>query len=426
MGVPRIARAEVIPLLVGDPPLLNAIGVHQPWTPRLIVELETDEGAVGFGETYGDSNYLAAARALAEQVAGAPLYSLNTLMRRADRAGDGRADGGDTGGLRGALTGDKLRRSVVSAFEVASLDALGRITGLPVHALLGGKVRDRVEYSAYLFYRWAQHPEQSGPSLVDDWGAALDADGVVAQARRFADVHGFRSFKLKGGVFAPEEEMAAINALAEEFPGAPLRLDPNGGWSIDTSVRVARELDGVLEYLEDPTLGVAGMAEVHRRTGMPLATNMCVTSFEEVPAAFAARAAQIVLADHHYWGGLQATRELAAVARTFGFALSMHSTTHLGISLAAMTHGAAVVPELAYACDTHRPWQSEDVVVRPPQFIEGALQVSDAPGLGVDIDRDALAALHERWLELGVRERDDVAAMRVADPEWRQPVLPRF
>ena len=303
-----------------------------------------------------------------------------------------------------------------------SLDALGHVTGLPVHALLGGKVRDRVEYSGYLFYRWAEHPAQSGETPedlpTDDWGAALDPAGVVAQAQRFADEYGSRSFKLKGGVFAPDEEIAAIKALAEAFPGYPLRLDPNGGWSVETSLRVARELGDVIEYLEDPTPTVAGMSQVHRETGVPLATNMCVTSFGEIPAAFAADAVQVVLSDHHYWGGLQATRELAAICRTFGVALSMHSNTHLGISLAAMTHVAAVVPELVYACDTHRPWQTEDVITEPQVFVDGALEVTDTPGLGVELDRDAMAALHQRWLESDVRDRDDVAAMRVADPEW--------
>jgi glucarate dehydratase len=428
-GAPRITRVTVTPILIADPPLLNVLGVHQPWTPRLVLELESDDGTVGVGETYGDTEYLELATALAERVAGHPVTHLNQLMALAaqtlGREGDPAAEF-DPAGLRGRRSDEKLIRSVVSAFEVAALDALGHIAGQPVHALLGGKVRERVEYSGYLFYRWAEHPAGAGEAPADDWGAALDPDGVVRQAQRFADDYGFRSFKLKGGVFAPDEEIAAIKALAEAFPGYPLRLDPNGGWSVETSVRVAEELDGLLEYLEDPTPTVAGMAEVHRRTGVPLATNMCVTSFGEIPAAFSADAVQVVLSDHHYWGGLQATRELAAICRTFGVALSMHSNTHLGISLAAMTHVAAVVPELIYACDTHRPWQTEDVITRPHAFVGGALEVPDTPGLGVELDRDALAALHERWLERGVRGRDDVAAMRVAEPNWEQPALPRF
>ncbi len=159
-------------------------------------------------------------------------------------------------------TADKLRLSVLSALEVACLDALGKSLGLPVHALLGGKVRDAVEYSAYLFYKWAEHPEGVLKRREDDWGAALDPAGVVEQARRFTERYGFTSFKLKGGVFPPEEEIAAVRALAATFPGHPLRLDPNGAWSVKTSLKVARELADVLEYLEDPTLGTPAMAEV--------------------------------------------------------------------------------------------------------------------------------------------------------------------
>ncbi|WP_255375683.1 enolase C-terminal domain-like protein [Saccharomonospora sp. CUA-673] len=360
------------------------------------------------------------------------MTALNGLFELAYEAAgiaDDAAPEFDPAGLRGVRTPSKLVRSVVSAFEIASLDALGKTLGLPVHALLGGKVRDRVDYSAYLFYRWAEHPADGAlgePVPADDWGAALDPEGVVAQARRFAADYGFGSFKLKGGVFPPEEEIAAIKALGKEFPDHPLRLDPNGGWTVDASVHVATELAGTLEYLEDPTPGVEGMAEVRRRTGALLATNMIVTSFEEIPAAFAADAVQVVLSDHHYWGGLHATRELAALCRTYGVALSMHSNTHLGISLAAMTHVASVVPDLRYACDTHRPWQTEDVITEPHVFRDGAVAVSDGPGLGVELDRDAVAALHDRWRRLDIRGRDDVAAMRVAHPDWTQPPLPRW
>ncbi|MQA09501.1 MAG: glucarate dehydratase [Pseudonocardiaceae bacterium] len=424
---PKIVKATATPILISDPPLLNVLGVHQPYTPRCIVELETDSGATGVGETYGDTDYLTVANALASAVVGRPLTALNGLRELAHESADLSTDTVqefDPAGLRGSRTNEKRLRSVVSAFEVASLDALGKTLGLPVHALLGGKVRDRVEYSGYLFYRWAEHPTDDAPR--DDWGAALDPDGVVRQAQRFSDDYGFSSFKLKGGVFEPEQEIAAIAALGKAFPGRPLRLDPNGGWSISTSLRVAEELGELLEYLEDPTTGINGMAEVRARTGHLLATNMCVTTFAEIPEAFAKDAVQVVLSDHHYWGGLQATRDLAAICRAYGVALSMHSNTHLGVSLAAMTHVASVVENLEYACDSHRPWQTEDVITRPHTFVDGALDVPDDPGLGVELDRDAVAALHDRWIRLGVRDRDDVAAMRKADPTWTQPSLPRW
>lgn len=288
------------------------------------------------------------------------------------------SDSVDVGGLRGVQTADKLRLSVISGFEVACLDALGKSLGLPVHALLGGKIRDRVEYSAYLFYKLAAHPGGRGES--DDWGPALDPEGIVAQARRFAATYGFGSFKLKGGVFAPEQEIAAVRALAKAFPGQPLRLDPNGAWSVETSLRVADELGEVLEYLEDPTSTTDAMARVAAGTDVPLATNMCVTTLPEIEEAFRRGAVQVVLSDHHYWGGLRSTQQLAAICRTFGVGLSMHSNTHLGISLAAMTHVAATVPNLDYACDSHYPWQTEDVITERHVFEDGRLHRLRPPG----------------------------------------------
>ena len=138
-----------------------------------------------------------------------------------------------------------------SSFEVAALDIQGKILGRPVSDLLGGAVRTRVPYSAYLFYKWAQHPGEA----PDEFGEALTLDGIVAQARSMLDTYGFRAIKLKGGVFPPDEEMAAMFALRDAFPGVPLRLDPNTAWCVDTSIRVGQALDGVLEYLEDPDAG---------------------------------------------------------------------------------------------------------------------------------------------------------------------------
>ncbi|AZS87404.1 glucarate dehydratase family protein [Streptomyces griseoviridis] len=425
-----LTDVRLTPILVADPPLLNTQGVHQPYTPRLIIEVVTADGVTGVGETYGDTKYLELARPFAEKLKGRQVSDLNGLFTLADEVSvdASRVSGQvDVGGLRGVQTADKLRLSVVSGFEVACLDALGKTLGLPVHTLLGGKVRDTVEYSAYLFYKWAEHPA-GVPAERDDWGAALDPAGIVEQARRFKERHGFTSFKLKGGVFPPDQEIAAVRALAAAFPGHPLRLDPNGAWSVATSLTVAEEIGDLLEYLEDPALGTPAMAEVAAATGVPLATNMCVTTFAEIQEAFTRGAVQVVLSDHHYWGGLRNTQQLAAVCRTFGVGVSMHSNTHLGISLAAMTHVAATVPGLHHACDSHYPWQSEDVLTERLTFTDGRLTVPDAPGLGVELDRDRLHFLHRRWLDDDgtLRERDDAAALRVVDPGWTTPAVPRW
>jgi glucarate dehydratase len=189
---------------------------------------------------------------------------------------------------------------------------------------------------------------------------------------------------------------------------------------------VGTELAGVLEYLEDPTEGLAGMAEVARAVPMPLATNMCVTTFDDLPAAIEQNSVQVVLSDHHYWGGLHESVLLGGICRTFDLGLSMHSNTHLGISLAASTHLAAAVPNLSYACDTHIPWQVEDVIEPGVlRFVDGAVPVPTGPGLGITLDRDALARLHEQYRTCGIRRRDDVGYMRTIEPSWAG-TRPRF
>ena len=233
------------------------------------------------------------------------------------------------------------------------------------------------------------------------------------------DGWGFGSLKLKGGVFHPDQECEAIEALRDAFPTLPLRLDPNGAWTPQTSLSVAARLEGVIEYLEDPTPSIEGMASVSAGTDVPLATNMCVIAMEHLPPAIASDAVQIVLSDHHLWGGLRRSQLLAGIAETWGLGLSMHSNSHLGISLAAMTHLAAATPTLTYACDTHYPWKTQDVI-KPGvlTFANGALEVPTTPGLGVELDRDLLGLLHEQYLECGVRRREDTVYMRTIEPDF--------
>jgi glucarate dehydratase len=418
-GPIRITGARITPVAFVDPPLLNTVGVHQPYALRAIIQLDTDAGLVGLGETYADTRHLARLHAAAEAITGSDVFALN--MIRAAIAERLRGDDAAVG-TAGMITSASAVDQVLSPFEVACLDVQGHATGRPVSDLLGGAVRDAVPFSAYLFYKWAAHPGGE----PDSWGEALDPAGIVAQARRMIGEYGFSAIKLKGGVFAPEEEMAAIEALHRAFPDHPLRLDPNAAWTPQTSVKVATGLAGILEYLEDPTPGINGMADVAQQAPMPLATNMCVVAFDQLAPAVAAGAVKVVLSDHHYWGGLQRSRLLAGICDTFGLGLSMHSNSHLGISLAAMVHLAGATPNLTYACDTHWPWKTEDVVKPGVLTIrDGAVALPTTPGLGVEIDEDALAALHEQYLRCGIRDRDDTGYMRSIDPAF-EAISPRW
>lgn len=109
--------------------------------------------------------------------------------------------------------------------------------------------------------------------------------------------------KLKDGVFPPAEEVEAIKSLHIAFP-IPLPLDPNAGWTVDTSKWVASQLEGIVEYFEDPAPEIEGMAAVAKEASMPLTTNMAIVAFSHLPPSVARDAFQVVLSDHHFCGGL--------------------------------------------------------------------------------------------------------------------------
>jgi glucarate dehydratase len=420
----KIAEMHITPIALGDPPLLNAAGLHAPYALRTIVELVTDNGIRGVAEVPGSAANDLALQQSREAVIGADPLNWNALREAVRRRmpSEGRQ-------LRGDRPWDtRTIVQVFSALDVACLDIEGKAFGVSVSTLLGGVLRERVPYSAYLFYKYegaggdlafGTDPSAQGWALARQ-KAALDPAGVVAQAEAMVKEFGFTSIKLKGGVFPPAEEVAAIKALHAAFgPDIPLRLDPNALWTVETSITWGKELEGYLEYLEDPARTQAGMAAVRKAIKLPLATNMCTTSFADLPGSAAQQSEDIILTDHHFWGGLRASMDLAAHCRIFGRGVSMHSNNHAGISLAAMTHLGAAMPNLSHALDTHYPWQWEDIIVGGRMKIEGGcVTVPSGPGLGVELDRAALAKAHGTYLKCGLTERDDQIEMRKKVPDW--------
>jgi glucarate dehydratase len=414
--MPRIIHVAVTPVAFRDPPLLNNAGVHEPWCLRNIIELTIEGGMVGLGETYGDDGIRRCLDAAAPRLVGLDVTDHAAIERiAAEACGATRIGAQEQSTRTGA---DMLVPRVFGAFEVAATDALARHLGVPVAALLGGQVRETVPFAAYLFYKFERH--RFDPTMpADPWGAALTPEGIVEQARRMVALHGFRSLKLKAGVFAPEAETEALLALRAAFPDAPLRIDPNGGWHVHTTLKLLPKLVPVLEYLEDPTSGITPMAAVQAQCPIPLATNMCVVAWAHLKPAIAQDAVRVILSDHHYWGGLRASRDLARICDTWGLGLSMHSNSHLGISLAAMAHLGAATPNLTYDCDTHYPWLEDDLIEGGKlPIVDGAVRVPPGPGLGVTLDRARLAAMHADWQRCGIRKRDDATEMRKYNPAF--------
>jgi len=411
----KITGLKVTPIALPDPPLLAAGGCHGPYFLRNIVQLETDAGIVGIGETRGGQNTTAALHKAGELLKGQNAFAYRSFFR--------------------AVYG--LDVGAWAAIELACLDAAGKATGRRLCELLGGPVREEVEFAAYLFYRYAaDHPKLladrrivdgrgQGAKALDDFGEVRTPAAMVQLAARFRSQWGFSVFKLKAGVLPPAVEAETLTAMNAHFGGKHLlRIDPNGRWTKDTALAVGHKLKSAnLEYYEDPVVGQTAMAEVRAATGLTMSTNMCVTRFAHVPDAVRLRPVDVVLADSHYWGGLTGCQELGRVCETFGWKVSQHSNNHAGITMAAMINVAAVVPQLTVAGDTHYPWLPEgaDILVGPKLAIkDGKMTLPPGPGLGVQLDADKLARAHEVWQKCGMRERDDAGTMRLAEPGWER------
>jgi glucarate dehydratase len=433
-----ITDLRVHSIAVADPPIRSSYGLHQPYALRTVLELVSDAGHVGISETHGGETIAAQFASLRERLVGQDAFTLMaSLLPLIDPTAAPAGDRSQTYSVPGENPLDVGNR-LFSAIEIACLDLIGQGLGRPVCDLLGGRARSAVPFSAYLFYKHAGGGGEGADTRADEYGEGLTPEAMVRQARQMCETYGFTEIKLKAGVLDPPVEIATIKALYEAFgDDVPLRIDPNCAWSVETSIGVGRALFRELGrggYLEDPCAGMDGMAAVRKALldageDTPLASNVAVTSFADLPAAIRQDAVQIVLCDPHYWGGVRQIQHLSKLCQTFGVGLSMHSNSHLGVSLMAMAHCAAAAPHLTYACDTHYPWQhAGDEIVEGGRirFDGGCVTIPDRPGLGVTLDQDALARGRERYTRCPYRKRDDQEEMRKhVDPTWTRR-LPRW
>jgi glucarate dehydratase len=438
----QISEFRLHPVAIADGPLRSSYGRHAPYALRTIVELKTTDGITGISETYGGDRPVAALEALRERVIGMDPFELTHFWQYLSKDAEQPSTAGDrsqTMLVPGENPLDQHTRTF-AAIEIACLDIIGKAVGKPLCDLTGGRARDEAPYSAYLFYKHGGGGGLGADTRTEDeYGECLDPKSIVRQCRQMVDKYGFKEIKLKGGVFPPDEEIAAIKALRAEFgPAHPLRIDPNCAWSVETSVHIGMDLRDELTnggYLEDPTATIEGMGEVRKRLlalgiDTPLASNVATTTFAHVPQAWQHDAVQVVLSDPHYWGGIRNQQRLSHLCKVLGLGVSMHSNNHLGVSMMIMSHAAAASEHLTHACDTHYPWQTaqDEVVVggRVP-IVNGCVALSKTkPGLGVELDYDQLACGRERYDKLEYRKRDDEAEMRKhVDPNWKR-ILPRW
>ncbi len=428
---PRIAAMRVLPVAGQDSMLLNLSGAHAPYFTRNLAILTDEDGRAGVGEVPGGDKIRAVLQEAAPLVIGQPVAAYNAILNAVRQ----RFANLDTTG-RGQQTFDqRVTIHALTAIESALLDLLGQFLGVPVAALLGeGQQRSTVPVLGYLFfvgdsrktsldYRRAG-ADATGWFRVRDQ-QALTPEDIVRQAEAARAQYGFRDFKLKGGVLAGAEEMRAVEALAARFPEARITLDPNGAWSLREAIELCTGRQDVLAYAEDPCgaeQGFSGreiMAEFRRATRLPTATNMIATDWRELDHALALHAVDIPLADPHFWT-MQGSVRVAQTCRTHGLTWGSHSNNHFDISLAMMTQVAAAAPGRITAVDTHWIWQDGQHLTRNPlQIRDGQIDVPDLPGLGIQLDMDAIERAHALYTTQALGARDDAAQMQFLIPGWR-------
>ena len=372
------ATTVTVPL---EAPLRHANGCHWGRFVRTIVEVETDEGLIGLGEMGGGGESAEAAfRALKSYLLGhdpARLEELRFLICN------------PTASLY------NNRTQMLAALEFACLDILGQKWGVPVSEILGGRLRHRVPFASYLFFRY--------PNSQTEKGEVRTVEQLVEEAQKLKSLYGFTSHKLKGGIFPPEYELECYRSLAKAFQGDRFRFDPNGVWSTETAIWFGQQIEEVRnDYLEDPVFGMNGMRRVREKVRMPLATNTVVVNFEQLAANVLDTAIDVVLLDTTFWGGIRACVKAAGVCETFQLGVAVHSSGELGIQLATMLHLGAVIPNLSFAADAHYHHLTDDIIEGGKlKYENGGILVPTEPGLGVKLDRDKVAEYRELYERLG-------------------------
>ena len=281
-----------------------------------------------------------------------------------------------------------------SVFEKGAADA-GKALGVRACDLIGGALRESIPFASYLFYRYG--------NAENGFGAEFSAEAVVKEAKRQKQLHGFKTHKLKGGVFAPEHDVEVFSALAEAFPGDRFRLDPNSVWSVEESIWVASQIQHIRnDYFEDPCFGLEGMRRLRDRISIPTATNTVVVNFEQLASCIKHDAVDVILLDTTFWGGLRQAYKAGQVLETFQYGASVHSSGELGIQLASMLHLGAALPNMSFAADAHYHHLVDDIIVGGKlQYVDGEIAVPTGPGLGVEVDRERLAHYAAYFREVG-------------------------
>ena len=355
---------------------------------RTVVELALDNGVVGLGDTWGTPEVFAMAKSFARGWIGRD--ALDRFALREATLGKSNYD--NKHGRNG--------RATLAGLDLAAWDAVARSLKMSLAELIGARRRESIDVVSTL--PAAILPKAVSRKELTDHLDVLDnsrkvVDFALEQVRKF----GFRSFKLKSAAWSPAWDWKLLNELKEAMPQARIRFDPNANYGPATAIALCKRLDPLgLEFFEDPTGELEGIARLKAAVKTPVATNMWVVKDEQLAPAIRRRAVDVVLGDLFMWGGIDAVRRMAKTAHAFGLKPALHSVYETGISTVANLHLASAIPEFEYPNDASLHFMSADVLAEPQAVVDGKMQLPQGPGLGVTLDRGRLDKLALESVEI--------------------------
>jgi len=365
----KIARITTTPLALAFKEPYHWAGRVDDAAAVVLVEVETDDGLTGVGESvaaFPAEGTVAALQGVAPLFVGEPVFDIERLVTKARHLGSFNHM-------------PWYANFVLSGVEMALWDILGQTAGWPVHRLLGGAVRDEVDYFGFI----------QGDTT----------DELVAHARALAAAgHGVIYLKVGRGERA---DLANTAAVREAIGDRRLRIDPNGAWNVAQAIAmIARLRRYDLDWVEQPTplQSLAALRQVREAAGVPIAADQAVLTPADVYDVCRERAADAICLSPHEAGGLLAFGKAAAIAEAAGVPICLHGQSvsgitdcaqhHLGLRTANLTDGNQIMHQLLV----------EDIVTAPDLTpVKGRIGMLESPGLGVELDRDAVARAAERY-----------------------------
>ena len=329
----------------------------------LLVQIHTDEGLVGVGEAPGPTlptiQTIIDAE-LTQFLVGQDPLRVEWLVHRMEEF---------------TRNWSRMGAYAIAGVEMALLDLKGKVLGVPVAELLGGFCRDRVPVVGYLFI---DSPEANAQKA----GAFVDA--------------GYTELKLKVGRDF-EQDHDTIAAIRDRVgPNVKIRIDANMIWSVPAAIRWIRGLERFdLQYVEQPVpdFDVQGLAQVRRSVAVPIAADEACTDLRSVLELIKADACDVLVVYPSEAGGLRRAHQIGAVADAAGKWCAIGSWAELGVATAANVHVVASSSNYLFASDTHYPLQELDVLVDRLEMTDGLVEAPRSPGLGVELDPEAVQRL---------------------------------